>query len=157
MSATNRIPISKLKILYILFLLNENSSTIISVVAMYRKVPTERLRNIPSIKGLSEPTMSPMQIPIGVNSESGIIKNIEVFNSELDFCKLMPIVKTSAHLCEVIAIIKLSVPSKELWRPREIPPRMEWKERLLIKIICKYVILPFDPLCLHFFSCASSN
>lgn len=62
---TNTIAIRNIMNFYHLYLAILNSSTITSIVDMYRNVPTEIARNIPVTIGPSDANAHPTAIPIG--------------------------------------------------------------------------------------------
>jgi hypothetical protein len=95
---TKEIAKRKTKNLVHLYLSKLNSSTITSIVAIYRKVPTEMLVNIPSIIGPYVLRAHPIPTPTGFITAYIVIIIVLVFKSTPAALNALPNVNPSAHL-----------------------------------------------------------
>lgn len=113
-----------------LYLGTENSSTMISEIEMYKKVPAQRLEKIVSHMSSSCPANIPKVTPTGEKSENMIIMRVtNLFSSWKVLSMLIPRHIDSAPLCMAIAMAKTSAFSVSFITPRAIPSRIEWTPR----------------------------
>jgi hypothetical protein len=112
-------------------LLTENSSTIISALEIYKKVPQAIAMKIPGRIPEDPANIHPIAIPIGLADPNIKIIEYECFFSTFPLANEMPKVSASAHLCIKIAIVKLKVSFSVGYTPIAKPSKIPCKDNAM--------------------------